>query len=281
MFRSSKAGKLVTEQEKVRDLIVEAREKALSGNREKALELIRKAIAMDPDEQVITDSILAMEKGAWERAPRAPREPATATPAETTAPEAADPRLEKALSLSKRYRLEGDNAKALACLKKAARLFPDNTLVKKRLSSLTTTLQAETMVSVARKRMDEGDMAAAVLAARQAFHILPGVSGLEELLSDMEASSETGFGTEPEPSSEAGFDWDDDDDEDWEEEEEVVLMDDAGGSVEDLIERIRLLVREDRWEDAAVLVREGVAAFPENELLESFNIKFKRLGLNG
>jgi len=134
---------------------------------------------------------------------------------------------------------------------------------------------------VARKRMDEGDMAAAVLAARQAFHILPGVSGLEELLSDMEASSETGFGTEPEPSSEAGFDWDDDDDEDWEEEEEVVLMDDAGGSVEDLIERIRLLVREDRWEDAAVLVREGVAAFPENELLESFNIKFKRLGLNG
>ena len=53
------------------------------------------------------------------------------------------------------------------------------------------------------------------------------------------------------------------------------------GSVDDLIERIRQLVREDLWEEAAVLVEQGVAEFPGNELLETFKVKFKRLGFIG
>jgi tetratricopeptide (TPR) repeat protein len=261
----------VTEQEKVRDLIAEARRTALSGNREKALELIRKALALDPDERVITDSILAMEEeGVRKKAPDIVKESAPFMPSERTDPMAIDPKLEKALDLSEQCRREGDNARALAYLKKARQLFPDNSLVEERLSSLSAALQAETLVSVARKRMEKGETAAAVKAARQAFAILPDVSGLEELLADLEGWS----------GGETEFDGDFTHNVDLED-EDADLMEGSADSVEDLIERIRQLVREDRWEDAAVMVEEGVAEFPENELLETFKVKFKRLGLIG
>lgn len=259
----------MTEQEKVRDLIAEARRTALSGNRERALELIRKALALDPDELVITDSILALEEeGVRKKAPKVADDPIPVIPPERTDPMAMDPKLDKALNLSEQCRREGDNAKALAYLKKARQIFPDNALLEERLSTLTTALKAENLVSVARKKMEKGAMADAVTAARQAFAILPEVSGLAELLADLEASS----------GGDTDFDGNFTHDVDLED-EEADLMEDSADSVEDLIGRIRQMVQEDRWEDAAALVEEGVAEFPENELLETFKVKFKRLGL--
>lgn len=263
----------MADQDRVRDFIKDAHRNAVSGNRERALELIRKALALDPDERVITEAILEMEQGATP--PRKRPAPVTPDPvrlSERTDPMAIDPKLEKALDLSEQCRRSGDNAKALAYLKKARVLFPDNHLVSERLTSLTSCLQAETLISVARKRMDQGEMQKAVSAARQAFAALPDAPGLCELLSDLEAVSRNSPAVQFE--GEYRHDIDLNDGEDLEDEE----YEDTPDSVDDFIERIRQLVRDDRWDEAAILVEQGVSDFPDNELLETFKVKFKRLG---
>ncbi len=261
----------MTDQEKARDLIIEARKHALSGKRESALEFIRKALALDPDERVITDTILSLEESGARVSPP-PSAPEPAIPQERTDPMAIDPKLEKALSLSEQCRSQGENQKALAYLRKAKQLFPDSSLVDDRLASLTICLQAENLVSVARRKLERGEILQAVEAARQAFLLLPETSGLEQIVSELESASET--------TEQVQFSGD--------YQEDVDLADDGldefeafSGSVDDLIERIRQLVREDLWEEAAVLVEQGVAEFPGNELLETFKVKFKRLGFIG
>jgi|GEM_PF-4517985 len=57
----------MADQDRVRDFIKDAHRSAVSGNREHALELVRKALALDPDERVITETILAMEQGRLSR----------------------------------------------------------------------------------------------------------------------------------------------------------------------------------------------------------------------
>ncbi len=263
----------MADKDRVRDFIKDAHRSAVSGNREHALELVRKALALDPDERVITETILAMEQGASPAKPRpAPVIPDPVRLPERTDPMAIDPKLEKALDLSEQCRRSGDNAKALAYLKKARVLFPDNPLVEERLTSLTTCLQAETLISVARKRMDQGEMQKAVSAARQAFVVLPDAPGLSGLLSDLETVSRNSPAVQFE--GEYRHDIDLNDGEDLEDEE----YGDSPDSVDDFIERIRQLVRDDRWDEAAILVEQGVADFPDNELLETFKVKFKRLG---
>jgi tetratricopeptide (TPR) repeat protein len=261
----------MADHDRVRDFIRDAHRNAVSGNRERALELVRKALALDPDERVITETILAMEQGAAPAKPRpAPVIPDPVRLPERTDPMAIDPKLEKALDLSEQCRRSGDNAKALAYLKKAKVLFPDSSLVEERLTSLTSCLQAETLISVARKRMEQGEMQKAVSAARQAFVALPDAQGLGELLSDLEATSKNSPAVQFE--GEYRHDIDLNDGEDFEE------YDDTPDSVDDFIERIRQLVRDDRWDEAAILVEQGVSDFPDNELLETFKVKFKRLG---
>lgn len=261
----------MADQNRVRDFIKDAHRSAVSGNREHALELVRKALALDPDERVITETILAMEQGAAPAKPRpAPVIPDPVRLPERTDPMAIDPKLEKALDLSEHCRRSGDNAKALAYLKKAKKLFPDSSLVEERLTTLTACLQAETLISVARKRMEQGEMQKAVSAARQAFAVLPDAPGLCELLSDIETVSRNSPAVQFE--GEYRHDIDLNDGEDLEE------YDDSPDSVDDFIERIRQLVRNDRWDEAAILVEQGVSDFPDNELLETFKVKFKRLG---
>lgn len=260
----------MTDQDRVRDLIRDARRNALSGNREQALELIRKALALDPDERVITETILSMEEGGIASRPsQAPAVNDSVRLPERTDPMAIDPRLEKALDLSEQCRQAGDNARALAYLKKAKQLFPDSAIVEERLTSLSTTLQAETLVSVARKRLEKGEVKQAVAAARQAFQTFPDAPGLVELLGDIEKAS-----MESAPVVFSGAQ-----DEEMEPEgDEEGEYDDSFDSVDDLIEKIRQLVRDDRWDDAAILVEQGVMDFPGNDLLETFKVKFKRLG---
>lgn len=261
----------MTDQERVRDYIREAHKHAVSGNRDNAMELIRKALALDPDERVITDTILSMEEsGTRVKSDRSPKAPDTVTLQERTDPMAIDPKLEKALSLSEQCRNEGDDQKALAYLRKAKKLFPDSSLVDDRLASLTLCLQAENLVSAARKNMENGDMNQAVRAVRQAFRLLPDTPGLEEVIGDLESATET--------THQVQFSGDYQHDVDLDEEEDLGDFEAFQGSVDDLIERIRQLVREDLWDDAALLVEQGVTEFPGNELLETFKVKFKRLG---
>ncbi len=262
----------MADQVKVRECIMQAREHIEAGERDKALELIRKALALDPDEQVITETILFIEEDRSAVAQRP--SPTTSKPArlpERTDPMAIDPKLEKALDLSEKCRKSGDNAKALAYLKKAIKLFPGNALVEEKLTTLTTVLKAENLVAMARTRIERGEPAGAVTSARLAFQLLPDVPGLVELLDDLEAMSQG----EPESGE---FNDDLPDDFDLEEEDILEDYEDSSDTVEDLIERIRQLVREDRWDDAAILVEQGVMDFSGNELLETFKVKFKRLG---
>jgi len=261
----------MADQDKVRDFIRDAHRNAVSGNRGRALELIRKALSLDPDERVITETILAMEQGEPSPKPRpAPVIPDPVRLSERTDPMAIDPKLEKALDLSEQCRRSGENNKALAYLKKAKVLFPDNPIVEERLTTLTSCLQAETLICVARKRMDQGEMQKAVMAARQAFAVLPDAPGLCELLSDLEAISRNSPNVQFEGEYRHDIDLNDG--------EDIEDYDETQDSVDDFIERIRQLVRDDRWDEAAILVEQGVADFPDNELLETFKVKFKRLG---
>lgn len=269
----------MTDKAKVRDLIIKAHTHATAGKRERALSLIREALDLDPEEMVITGTILSLEEGGGPAPKKSP--PRVAKPVrhpERTDPMAIDPKLEKALDLSEKCRSKGDNAKALAYLKKAKTLFPDSSLVEERLSSLTIALKAENFLRMARKSLDDREAARAVKAARKAFETFPGVQGLGEVLDEIESLSRA--------SGEVEFTGDyrhdiDLEDEDGSAEDYGDYEDESSDSVDDLIERIRQLVREDQWDEAAVLVEQGVSDYPGNELLETFKVKFKRLGFLG
>lgn len=248
----------MSDRTKVRDCIEQARGFVREGQREKALAQIRKALALDPEEILITDTILSLEERGDTPPPPAPKISAGTRPLSPgkEASKTLDPKLEKALQLSEACRIQGDTRKALAYLQKARELCPNNVVVQSRLSALAPVLNAERLLQTARGHLENNNPGQAVAAARKAFQTAPDVPGLPELLQEIEfRGGKTSSADPPADTPEA--------------------------SPDDLIEQVRLLVKEDRWDDAATLVENAVAEYPDNELLETFRVKFKRLGLLG
>lgn len=251
--------------DRVETLLRQARESLEKGNREEALQCVKKALEEDPGEMIITEVILGMETSEdhpdefdINQNSHKDRPPSF----ERTEAEDMDPKLEKAFRLSDQALASGDDAKALAYLKKAARLFPDDPAVEEKLTLLKNEIRAANLVKIGLKKLGEGDIPKAVAASRKAFEIMPEAPGLHGLLAMLEERETSPRGSSDEPEET--------------EDPDSARVPDAGAML--WADRIRAAVKDDRFEEAGKMVAEAVRNHPDDPLLDSFHTKLKRLG---
>ncbi|MCK5784995.1 MAG: hypothetical protein KAH54_00405 [Candidatus Sabulitectum sp.] len=249
---------------RVKTHLIQAKQYAADGNRNHALDSIRKALAVDPGEILITEVLISMERtGTGSDIQEDIGTPDTSVQRRENTIERnntadMDAKLEKLFNLSDEALSSGNNAKALAYLKKALKLFPEASEAEKRLQKLKNRIRAGNLVKIGLKKVSSGDIEKAISASRKAFDLLPAAEGLKELLSSIEAASEPASGEEEE--KEAGL------------EEET----DSGAQL--WADRIRTAVKDDKFEEAGEMVAEAVKKHPGDTLLDSFYSKLKRLG---
>jgi len=221
---------------------------------------------------VITEVILNMERSGTSIPVRNLQKTAQPT-VERNDTEDMDPKLEKAFRLSDQAFAAGDGAKAMAYLKKASQLFPDEPEIEERLNLLKTRIQAENLVNIGLKKLEEGDIRKAVAASRKAFHLLPDAEGLSNLLSLIE-KAEGNSAEEPAEGNNT--------------EEPISTVKEAPTETGEVhstensamlwADRFRAAVKDEKFEEAGKMVSEAVKSHPNHPLLDSFHAKLKRLG---
>lgn len=239
---------------RVKTHLIQARKCAVQGDRDQALDSIKKALALDPGEIVITEVLISMERaGSTHDQHENNDQTDIAVQLSTTERNITadmDSKLEEFFKLSDEALASGNQSNAVAYLKKAVQLFPDEKEADQKLQQLKNKIRAGNLVKIGMKKLSEGDLKKAVTASRKAFDLLPGASGLEKLLGGIEAAEE--------PANE----------EEQKTEGKALLW----------ANRIRTAVKDDNFEEAGKMVAEAVKRHPNDSLLDSFYSKLKRLG---
>ncbi len=261
---------------RVKTHLTQARQYVAGGNREQALLSIKKALAVDPGEILITEVLISMERADSVREQQVNSNeidiPVLYPTTERNITADMDSKLEKIFKLSDEALTSGNDAKALAYLKKAVQLFPDEQQAIDKLQDLKNRFNAENLVKIGVKKLSAGEIQKAIAASRKAFTLAPGVKGLNELLSSIEAAKKIKSEPEEEPEVEI---------------EETVVQEKSednsteqspGGEALLWADRIRTAVKDDNFEEAGKMVAEAVRRHPDDSLLDSFYSKLKRLG---
>lgn len=274
---------------RVKVYLIQAKQYAVEGKKEQALESIRKALAIDPGEMLITEVLLSIERsrdGDFQIENTELADTTVLQPnIERNNTTDMDSKLEKIFRLSEEARVSGNEAKALAYLKKGVQLYPDEPEAAQKLEQLKTSIKALNLVKIGLKKLAEGETEKAISASRKAFDLQPETEGLDELLArieklikpeeEEEVVEET---LEEEPDIE--YNAESEESEDTEEEEEELEEEEDSPSGETLLwaDRIRTAVQDDNFEGAGKMVSEAIRRHPDDELLNSFHSKLKRLG---
>ncbi|MCD4776748.1 MAG: hypothetical protein K8S15_11950 [Candidatus Aegiribacteria sp.] len=165
---------------------------------------------------------------------------------------ASEDRITKIFEASDREYNNGHQQKAIAYLKRAMKIDPDNPEVQLRIDLLKTKIKSANLVQIARKKLVAGKVAEAVVLARRAFEMIPETNGLEELLSDIETESNTVSSSLDGSNSETTAEY---------------------------IVKIRQLVQDNALEKAASFAERSFRLHPNDKLLMEFIDNFKKLGL--
>jgi len=281
----------------IASLVRKAKKKLHQGKRDEALELMKKAVNIDDNNGVLVQVIRAIGRKKVEPETEdvvtedAPPEVPEDIPEDTQEPEP-DPepefepeptdnkqerkelmppvdQLNKYFEASDREFENGNQQKAMAYLKKAGKLYPDNPDVQSRIDLLKMKLKSSNLVLIARKKLNAGDFTSAVATAREIFKMRPDTEGLDQLLRDIENQSEDNY-TDPID------DFEDDFEEGYKESsEENAVSDEA----QEYIARIRQLVQGNSLEEAATFSKQAFGVHPDNKLLSEFVDNFRKLGL--
>lgn len=263
---------------RVKAHLIQARKHAVIGNRDQALDSVRKALDIDPGEIAITEILISMERVGNTRK-KTEEDDLVKNTVQRSSNERnnaadMDSKLEKIFRLSDEALASGNNSKALAYLKKAVQLFPDEQEADQKLQQLKDKVRAENLVRIGMKKLSEGDIKKAITASRRAFDLLPDVNGLQELISSIEEESISPPEQVPQFEQELELD-------DIEEDEETIISEKVESQEGEALlwaDRIRTAVKDDCFEEAGKMVAEAVRRHPDDTLLDSFYSKLKRLG---
>lgn len=262
----------MTTKNTVKTHLFQARRHSTLGDRGQALDSIRKALSIDPGEIVITEVLISMERAGNTLDPQDDdNDPIAVESTERITTTDMDSKLEKIFRLSDEALASGNDSKALAYLKKAAELFPDEPEVNQKLLQLKSIIRAGNLVKIGSKKLSEGDVKKAISAARKAFDLLPDVNGLDDLLERLE-TAESDI-PELEPVIEPTIKYKEVIEE---KKVEKKTMPDSEALL--WADRIRTAVQDDNFEEAGNMVAEAVRRHPDDTLLNSFYSKLKRLG---
>ncbi|MCK4806858.1 MAG: hypothetical protein KAT09_04385 [Candidatus Aegiribacteria sp.] len=170
---------------------------------------------------------------------------------------ASEDQLNKLFEASEREYNNGHQQKAIAYLKRARKLNPDNPEILSRINLLKTKIKSANLVKIARKKLESGEAARAVVLARQAFNMRPDTEALDELLSDLENQP----GISSAKSADRG----------------------SAGEISissgEYITVIRELVQDNSLEEAASVAKKAFEIYPYDDLVVEFVDNFKKLGL--
>lgn len=259
----------------IASLVRKAKKKLIQGKRDEALDLMRKAVEIDDNNGVLVQVIKVIGKKKLktdyqeetapepepepEVKPMPEPEPAADMNQERKPPMAPEDQLSKLFEASDREYGKGHQQKAIAYLKRARQLAPDDPEVQSRIDLLKARIKSANLVQIARDKFESGETVKAVVLAREAFEILPLATGLDRLLEDIEGS-ETHSAPELEPAPRK--------------------QDTAGASsAEEYITGIRQLVQDNSLVAAAELAEKAHGIHPDDALLSEFMDNFRKLGL--
>jgi len=253
---------------RVKTHLIQARRYSIQGNRDLALDSIKKALAIDPGEMVITEVLISMERAGGSEIQFDDNAPLKNTVQTSTSERNKtadmDSKLEKIYRLSEEAVASGNNSKALAYLKKAAELFPNDQEVDQKLQQFKDRVRAENLVKIGMKKLSEGDTRKAIIASRRAFNLLPDVDGLKELINLIEQSDKNTDEEKPPEETPVA--------------KAATNRNTPEGEALLWADRIRTAVQDDQFEEAGKMVAEAVKRHPDDALLDSFYTKLKRLG---
>ncbi|MCK4671927.1 MAG: hypothetical protein KAT47_05225 [Candidatus Aegiribacteria sp.] len=249
-------------------LVRKAKKELDRNNRREALELMKKAVSIDDNNGLVIQAIQSLDPKepvktiSWELY----EEPFFNEPDEQ--PQAPAEEIERKISMTKGDQLaklfeasdkafaEGHQAKAIAYLKKAQKLDPDNFEAETRIDSLKTKMKAANLIKLSRRNLKAGNISEAVRLAHQAFEMMPEVNGLRELLEDLETIDSNAVSPA-----------------------ESTVEDNRTESDKPYIAKIRQLVQDNSLEEAASIALNSYEDNQDDELLLQFIENFKKLGL--
>ncbi|MBN1434582.1 hypothetical protein JW921_07470 [Candidatus Fermentibacterales bacterium] len=196
---------------RVQKLVRQAKKELGAGRRDEAMELLRKAISLDPEHGAVTEEILQIESelaSVKKKQPAPPPEPrprtdptpglqrrpstAAATPPPRPAPVKApsgDAPMEAILRQADTALSSYDEAAARSALKKLKSVQPDSPDLPPRLRILSTISAASKHVQEARAHLGKGDPRSALQYARKAFEALPALPELSRVLEEIEKAA--------------------------------------------------------------------------------------------
>lgn len=250
-------------------LVRKARKELEHNRRREALELMKKAVSIDDNNGLIVQVIQALDRRESMRMISDIPEKETVPDESDEQPQPSVEQVEGKVLMTKGERLAklfeasdkafngGHQAKAIAYLKKARKLDPDNPEVETRIDSLKAKMKAANLISLARRNLKAGNVSNAVSFAQQAFEMMPEVDGLAELLENLENyTTDTVSDAETADNSSIRTESD-----------------------KPYIAKIRQLIQDNSLEDAAGIALDSLQNNQDDELLLQFIENFKKLGL--
>jgi len=174
---------------------------------------------------------------------------------------------------------EGDEAGAVGFLRKARAEAPEDPEVRGRVALMQRRIKAANLIRMGERRLASGSASEALAAAKEAFALLPQAPGLDELVAALEKAPASGTGrgkADDRPSavkssarSSAGE----------QQSGDAPTKAPGGDGAEEYIRKIREQIALNALPNAAAIAAEGLARFPDNELLFTFTDKFRRMRL--
>jgi TonB family protein len=252
------------------ELLRAAEEQLQKGEREKALEILRKALSRDPGNEAVQQQISSIEReiaamSSFKRT-RSRRSHAP----ERTVPTGTD-FVEECLERSKQAFDEGDEVRALQELERAKRHDPEDRKVQKQIQIVRRSIKANNLYDLGVAKLRAGQVEIALEQARKIFVFWPSAPALERLLDEIEGR-ETPVIEEPEE-----IDIEEVEELEEMEEEAEAAPEPAISPSEVVVTSIREKIARSSFAEALQEAREGIRKFPENDTLQKLLEKLEKI----
>ena len=172
--------------DRVNDLLRTARRQVESGDRDQALQTLRKALDMDPSNADVREAIQSIEReiAAMKVFKRSRTMRAHAT--EEAKGPASEGFVEECIRRSQEAIDAGDEIRALQELERARRQEADNEEINRRIRSIKRNIKANNLADLGFTRLRSGDPAGALEQAWNIFNFWAMAPSLEKLVSELE-----------------------------------------------------------------------------------------------
>jgi TonB family protein len=253
---------------RIEELLRAAEEHLQDGNRDKALEVLKKALDKDPGNEKVQEQISSIEREiAAMRSFKQTRSRRSHAP-EQTIPTGTD-FMEDCLERSKNAFEAGDEVRSLQELERAKRHDPENKDVVKQIQVVRRAIKANNLYDLGITRLRSGETASALEQARKIFSFWPSSPVLERLLDDIEGTDR--------PVIEEPEEIDIEEIEELEDIEEPASPEPAISPSEVVVTSIREKIARSSFTEALFEAREGIRKFPENETLRKLLDKLEKI----